>query len=320
MGGPGGSPGAPAPAPVGPSPPPGAPPDAVRAAGVLRWRDPRAIERAIRIEGPFVRRFFRPEVRGLDALGRGPYLLVANHSIAAPWEIFVLLAAWVRAFGAARPIYGLAHRFGFRLPGLRGMLRAIGGIPATHEAARETLASGASLIVFPGGNLEAARPFRDRDRSDLGGHAGFARIALATGVPVVPVSIVGSHAVNPVFHCSEALAHVSLARSLFRVRALPISLAQILIGAATLGLGTLLLPWWAAAWAAFLAFSSPLAVFFPLLPSRIVAQVGAPLDPRAAAPPGVEGEAAVAALYAAVQARIQEGMDALVRERRGVLG
>ncbi len=46
------------------------------------------------IAGPSVRRWFRPEVRGFEGVGAGPCLVVANHNIGAPWEVFVLLEAW----------------------------------------------------------------------------------------------------------------------------------------------------------------------------------------------------------------------------------
>jgi 1-acyl-sn-glycerol-3-phosphate acyltransferase len=283
-------------------------------------RDPRFIERLLRRQGPLVRRWFRPEVRGLEQVGEGPCLLVANHSIGAPWEIFVLLDAWVRAFGADRPAFGLAHRFGFRLPGVRGLLDRVGAILATPEAGHEALAAGAALIVFPGGNGEAARPFGHRDRCEFGGHKGWARIALAAGVPVVPVSIVGSHAVNPVLASSELLAWLTLARPLLSIRTFPITLAQLLTTAALGGAGLALFPEWAALGLALAAFASLPTTFLPLLPSKIAVQVGAPIDPRAALPAGLEGEAAVDALYDLVTARLQAGMDGLVAERHGILG
>jgi 1-acyl-sn-glycerol-3-phosphate acyltransferase len=293
-----------------------APRDGVR---TLR-RDPRHIERLLHLTGPMQRRLFRPEVRGLDRLGAGPCLLVANHSIGAPWEVLALLDAWVRTFGSSRPVFGLAHEFSLRLPLLRSQLRRVGAVPATYEAAHQVLASGASLIVFPGGNLEAARPFWRRDRCDLGGHRGWARIALRAGVPVVPLAIVGSHAINPVLAPSETLAWISLARPLFRIRSLPVSLGQILVGGVVLGGAAAVLPLWLAALVAFVAFTSPGAVFFPLLPSRIVAEAGTPVDLRAALGPGLDEEAAAAAAYRLVSGRIQAGMDALVAERRGILG
>jgi 1-acyl-sn-glycerol-3-phosphate acyltransferase len=282
-------------------------------------RDPRFIERMIGALGPAVRRWFRPEVRGLEGVGAGPCLLVANHSIGAPWEIYVLLEAWVRELGVERPAFGLAHRFGFMLPGVRTLLRSVGAIPATFDAAHDALSAGAALIVFPGGNGEGVRPFWRRDRCELGGHKGWARIALAEGVPVVPVSIVGSHAVNPVLGGSELLAWASLVRPLLHIRSLPVTVTQLAAAGAALGAGAVLLPPWAAVALAFAALCSPL-VFFPLLPSKIEVRVGAPLDPRKVLPEGLSGDAAVDALYDLVVARVQAGMDGLVAERRGILG
>ncbi len=282
-------------------------------------RDSAFIERLIELAGPSVRRWFRPEVRGLEGVGAGPCVIVANHNIGAPWEIYVLLEAWVRQVGAARPAFGLAHRFGFRIPGVRQVLQRVGAIPATHEAAHDALGAGAALIVFPGGNGEAARPFWRRDRCELGGHKGWARIALAAGVPVVPAAIVGSHAVNPVLASSEWLAWLSLVRPIFSLRTVPVTVAQLLAAAAVLGVTAELLPLWGAAGLAFVALNSPVA-FFPLLPSKIEVRVGAPIDPRVALPAGLSGEAAVDALYDLVSAELQAGMDAMTAERRGILG
>jgi 1-acyl-sn-glycerol-3-phosphate acyltransferase len=286
----------------------------------LDQRDPRFIKRLIGVLGPPVRRWFRPEVRGLDRVGAGPCVLVANHSIGAPWEVYVLLEAWVREIGVERPAFGLAHRFGFMLPGVRGLLQRVGAIPATHEAGHDALSAGAALIVFPGGNGEGVRPFRRRDRCDLGGHKGWARIALAAGVPVVPVSIVGSHAINPVIAGSNLLAWITLARPVLHIRTAPVTVAQVLFGAAAFGAGAAFLPLWGAAAAGVAVFLSLPAVFFPLLPSKIAVQVGAPIDPREALPPGTTGEAAVDALYELVTTQLQAGMDGLVAERRGILG
>jgi 1-acyl-sn-glycerol-3-phosphate acyltransferase len=287
---------------------------------VLDQRDPRFIERLIGVLGPPVRRWFRPEVRGLDRVGAGPCVLVANHSIGAPWEVYILLEAWVREIGVERPAFGLAHRFGFMLPGVRDLLRRVGAIPATHEAGHDALSAGAALIVFPGGNGEGVRPFSRRDRCDFGGHKGWARIALAAGVPVVPVSIVGSHAVNPVIAGSDLLAWITLARPVLHIRTAPVTVAQVLFGAAAFAAGAAILPVWGAAALGVATFISLPAVFFPLLPSKIAVEVGAPIDPREALPAGLTGEAAVDALYEVVTARLQAGMDGLVAERRGIFG
>src|SRR4029077_9526610 len=104
-----------------------------------------------------------------------------------------------------------------------------------------------AVTVCQAGRGGAAGLFSRRDRCELGGHKGWARIALASGVPVVPVSIVGSHAVNPVLASSELLAWLTLARPLFRIRIVPVTLAQVLAGGVAGAAGAALASPWAAA-------------------------------------------------------------------------
>ncbi len=136
----------------------------------------------------------------------------------------------------------------------------------------------------------------------------------------MPVSIVGSHAINPVLAASDLLAWITLARPLLHIRTVPVTVTQVLAAAGALGVGAAFLPTWAAAVLAAAAFVSVPAAFFPLLPSKIAIEVGEPVDLRTALPAGLSGEAAVDALYDLVAARMQAGMDRLVAERRGLLG
>jgi 1-acyl-sn-glycerol-3-phosphate acyltransferase len=48
-------------------------------------------------------------------------------------------------------------------------------------------------MVMPGGDLDTWRPYRDRYRVCFGGRTGYARIALMSGVPIVPVAHAGAH-------------------------------------------------------------------------------------------------------------------------------
>jgi 1-acyl-sn-glycerol-3-phosphate acyltransferase len=280
----------------------------------LEKRDPDAIARTLNVFRPILSRVFRAKVDGFDRIPPGPHLFVANHSIGAVWEIALLLDAWEKAFGDTRPAYGLTHNMGLRLPWFRTVLPRIGAIPATHEAADEALISGASLIVFPGGNDEVVRPFWRRNRCELSGHKGFARIALRTGVPIVPVSIVGSHATNIVFGGSRLVSWLTIIGPLLKIRRLPVSVGQFLAAGVGFGVGYLFGPAWFAALLAWLAFTSPMAIFWPIFPARITALVGEPID-TAAVTKGLAGDAQIEALYEIVAARIQEGMDGLVRAR-----
>src|SRR5271157_4616896 len=125
-------------------------------------RDP-AFLRAAR---PILERFasyFRPEVRGFDRLPQqGPFLVVGNHSGGQmPPDLPVLLTAWWRARGEEEPLYALFHSFFLSIPGMRSVMERAGAIEASPEAAAAILGGGNVLVVYPGGDHDVFRPWRD---------------------------------------------------------------------------------------------------------------------------------------------------------------
>src|ERR1051325_8132096 len=70
-------------------------------------------------------------------------------------------------------------------------LRWYGTVRATRENAHAALAAGAALLVYPGGDWEVHRPSWERNRIEFLDRHGCVRLALQTGVPVVPVVSVG---------------------------------------------------------------------------------------------------------------------------------
>jgi 1-acyl-sn-glycerol-3-phosphate acyltransferase len=151
------------------------------------------IARFTRLFWPFARVWFRPRVEGLQQIPPAPCLFVANHSAYGVVELLVMLAIWHRRFGPVRPVAGLSHDLGM-IPPLRWPVEAIGGVRATPSAAKELLARGMDVLVFPGGFLDAMRPFTARYEVRWGGRSGFLRVAAESAVPIVPIAICGSHA------------------------------------------------------------------------------------------------------------------------------
>lgn len=97
----------------------------------------------------------------------------------------------------------------FAVPGLGALLRNAGQIPVHRNtgdaadaftAAVEAVRSGQLVAVFPEGTLT-----RDPDLWPMRGKTGAARIALATGAPVVPVGQWGAHQVIPRYRRSLRL-------------------------------------------------------------------------------------------------------------------
>ena len=133
--------------------------------------------------------YFTPEVRGLDRLpAAGPVLVVGNHSC-----LFYMPEAWtcgqavLSRRGVDAPAYALGYDLLFAIPGVGPFLRRLGVIPASNGLACAALARRACVLVYPGGDLEACRPWAQRNKIDFAGRKGFVRLALRCGVPVVPV-------------------------------------------------------------------------------------------------------------------------------------
>jgi len=256
-------------------------------------RDPEFIRRHQGILETFSS-YFNPEVRGLSALpAKGPFLIAMNHSGGAtPPDMPILMTEWWRQRGADEPVYGLFHSFFMSLPGVGGAMQKAGGIEADPESAENALRAGGSVLVFPGGDHEVFRPWADRHTIDFAGRTGFIRLALRTGVPIVPAVSCGAHNSVVVLSRGDRLVRWMPHLKLMRVKVMP-----IMLGA----------PWG-------ISFGLPTLP----LPAKVTVDVGAPIDLRATYGDVDPGDTeTVKRIYADITGGMQATMDSLVAEREG---
>jgi len=170
--------------------------------------------------------YFRGEVRGLGNIPEtGPVLLVGNHSggnLTPDTTVFTL--AFSTYFGVERQFFQLAHNLVLSTPGL-GRLRKFGTVAASHENAERALATGAALLVYPGGDREVHRPSWEGNRVDFAGRTGWIRLALAHDVPIVPVVSVGGQETALFLSRGEGLAKLLRLDKALRLKVLPVSIA-----------------------------------------------------------------------------------------------
>jgi 1-acyl-sn-glycerol-3-phosphate acyltransferase len=170
--------------------------------------------------------WFRAQVRNLGNIPEeGPVLMVGNHSGGnmTP-DTFIFTLAFSTYFGVERAFHQLAHNLVMASPYAR-LLRSGGTVAASHENARAALESGAALLIYPGGDWEAHRPTRDRNKVDFAGGKDFVRLALEADVPIVPVVAVGGQETALFLSRGAWLAQGLGLDRLFRLKVLPISIA-----------------------------------------------------------------------------------------------
>jgi 1-acyl-sn-glycerol-3-phosphate acyltransferase len=148
--------------------------------------------------GPIAKLFFRPKVTGLDNVpATGPALLVSNH-LAFCDSVFLPVAVPRQIVFPAKSEY-------FTAPGLKGRLmatffRSVGQIPIDRSGGRASLtALNTGLEILRKGELFGIYPegTRSPDGRLYKGKTGVARMAIAAGVPVIPVAMIDTEKLNP---------------------------------------------------------------------------------------------------------------------------
>ncbi|MEB7504244.1 lysophospholipid acyltransferase family protein [Arthrobacter koreensis] len=149
--------------------------------------------------GPVVNLLFRPWVKGMDNVpATGPAILVSNH-LSFSDSIFLPLAV-------PRPVSFLAKSEYFTGSGIKGKLtaaffRLTNQLPIDRSGgAASEAALRAGVKVLEGGNLLGIYPegTRSPDGRLYRGKTGVAKMALQTGVPVIPVAMIGTDKVQPI--------------------------------------------------------------------------------------------------------------------------
>jgi 1-acyl-sn-glycerol-3-phosphate acyltransferase len=156
---------------------------------------------------PLYRSWFRTEVIGTENIPtEGGALIVANHSGTIPLDAVMLSVAVHEA--AQRYLRLLGADLLFRMPVLSELARKGGGTLACNPDAERLMASGELVGVFPEGFKGVGKSFADRYRLQRFGRGGFVSAALRTGVPIIPVAIVGAEESYPMIGNVKSLARL----------------------------------------------------------------------------------------------------------------
>lgn len=193
----------------------------------LSERDPEFIRQMLPRLWLVASGYFRAEVRGFEHVPDEPVLFVGNHSGGSTVpDTFVFLLAYNTFFTVdGRPLYSLGHEIVTAMPVLGRLARKLGVVTAGQRAAASIFEQGGSALVYPGGDVEALRPWRDRNRIVFDGRKGFLKLAHANRVKIVPVVATGGHDTFFVLNDGRRTAQLLRLDKLLRVKTLPLSVS-----------------------------------------------------------------------------------------------
>ncbi|WP_040525201.1 lysophospholipid acyltransferase family protein [Gordonia effusa] len=161
--------------------------------------------------GPFLRLIGRPKIEGLENIPvEGPAILASNH--------LAVVDSFYLPLMVPRRIYFLAKSEYFTGTGLKGgfqrwFFSASGQIPIDRSgadaaagallSARRMLDQGELMCMYPEGT-------RSPDGRLFKGKTGLARVAMETGLPVIPVAMIGTDGLNPPGTTIPRLARITV--------------------------------------------------------------------------------------------------------------
>jgi 1-acyl-sn-glycerol-3-phosphate acyltransferase len=156
---------------------------------------------------PVAQKWFRIEVRGLENIpAQGGALVVSNHSGTLPVDgLMTMVTLHDHAGRSLRP---LGADLVFRLPFVGSVARKGGATLACTEDAERMLRGGELVGVWPEGFKGIGKPYSERYKLQRFGRGGFVSAALRTGVPIIPLSVVGAEEIYPLVGNIPTLAKV----------------------------------------------------------------------------------------------------------------
>jgi 1-acyl-sn-glycerol-3-phosphate acyltransferase len=233
--------------------------------------------------------YHRHELHVTAPLPDRPSLVVANHGFGGIIDLNVLSLRKALVQLSQRPVTYLVHQLAWTT-GIGRLLEPLGARAATRANAAEAIAAGHHVAVFPGGDLDAAKPWTRRNTIDFGDRSGFAALALQLDLPIVPVVTAGASESLLVLTDGQPLARMLRLPKLLRVKTLPVSLS---------------VPW---------GLSVGLTGMLPYaaLPTKLETTVLAPVMPTV----GIDAPV----LAEEVLQRMQCCLDELVTDRTPILG
>ncbi len=231
--------------------------------------------------------WFRVESHGVENVPlAGPVLITPNHSGVLPIDAMMIGVDVVAKMERPRAMRAVVDNFAGLFPFVNTACYRCGGIIGARRNFEELLKQGEMVMVFPEGHKGTGKKFSDRYRLRRF-NVGFMELSLVHKAPIVPTAVIGAEEQYPYMFDLKPVA-----------RALNFP---------------------------YLPITPLMALFGPLgmipLPTKYTIYYGEPFHFYRDYPPDtVKDPEIIYGLVDTVKRRVQELIDAGLRERKGVFG
>lgn len=173
------------------------------------YRDPwgfnlKTIKKALSVVLPIYRNYFKVRVFGIENIKDEPYMLVSNHTGQVPIDGALITMAMAFEVEKPRVVHSMVERFMAGLPFIGDFSAQAGSILGDRANCKWLLKQGESILVFPEGvrgiNKSTKNFYKLQKFS-----SGFYRIALSSGVKILPISVVGAEDMFPIVFQAKSL-------------------------------------------------------------------------------------------------------------------
>lgn len=153
--------------------------------------------------------YWRVAVLGMENVpAQGPALLVSNHSGVLPFDGAMISTAILTHTDPPRLPRALMADWFPTLPFVSVLLQKTGQVQGSPLNTLRLLERGELVVVFPEGYKGVGKLYRDRYQLARFGRGGFIRVAVRTGVPIIPVAVVGAEEIYPMVGNVRPLARL----------------------------------------------------------------------------------------------------------------
>ncbi len=165
-----------------------------RAGGALKRSGVSREEFAYRVLPGFfldlIQKYLRVECEGSEHIPtKGPCIIIANHSGFMGFDALMLGHHIFQSTKRVPRI--ITHKLWFIVPEISVRAKKLGLVPATFDNGLKYLSDKQMLLLFPEGEEGNFKPTRYRYRLRRF-RRGFVRLALRTGVPIIPATVIGA--------------------------------------------------------------------------------------------------------------------------------